>query len=247
MPPTIPLWMLLVGSFTAIVVVKQMFGGIGHNFVNPAITGRIVMLLSFTAQMTAWNLPNGKSWGVDAVASATPLHVLSEVVPGNIGTIPTGMPSLLQMLLGQRGGSLGETCALGLLAGFVYLLARKVISPLIPLSYVGTVAVLSLFATHFNLQLTAYEILGGGLLLGAVFMATDYTTCPLHWKGKLVYGVGCGLLTCLMRFFGNMPEAVSFAILLMNLLTPHIENIFAPKPFGTPKKGKRQKGGAANA
>jgi len=236
LPATLPLWMVPIGALVAIVVVKQLFGGIGQNFANPAITGRIVLLLSFTAQMTAWNTPNGHSWGADAVASATPLKALAT---GEMSELP----GLLDMFLGRRAGSLGEICALALLLGGIYLCVFKVITPLIPACFVGTVAVFSLFAGHFDLHFVAYELLSGGLLLGAIFMATDYTTSPANIKGKIVFGVGCGLITCLIRFYGGMSEGVSFAILLMNLLAPHIENLCAPKPFGKEKKphGRTQK------
>jgi len=231
LPATLPLWMVPIGALVAIVVVKELFGGLGQNFANPAITARIALLLSFTTQMTAWNAPNGHSWGADAIASATPLQALSE---GGA----SGLPGLLDMFLGRRAGSLGETCAVALLLGFIYLCVFKVIVPVAPLCFVGTVAVFSLFAGHFDLSFVAYELLSGGLLLGAIFMATDYTTSPVHWKGKIVFGVGCGVITCLIRFYGGMPEGVSFAILLMNLLVPHIENVCAPKSFGTGVPGK---------
>jgi len=230
LPAALPLWMVPVGAFVAIVVAKQLFGGIGQNFANPAITARIVLLLSFTTQMTAWNAPNGHSWGLglagsDAVASATPLKAMAS---GGA----EALPGLWEMFLGQRAGSLGEACALALLLGGIYLCVRKVITPLIPLCFLGTAAVFSLFYGHFDWSFVAYQLLGGGLLLGAIFMATDYATSPAHWKGKIVFAVGCGLVTCLIRFYGNMPEGASFAILLMNLLVPLIERAFAPQPFG---------------
>jgi len=230
LPATLPLWMIPIGSLVAIVVVKELFGGIGQNFANPAITARIVLLLSFPMQMTAWNIPNGHSWGADAVASATPLKALAA---GEMG----GLPSLMDMFLGRRAGSLGEACAVALLLGLVYLCVFRVITPVVPLCFVGTVAVFSLFVGRFDPSFVAYELLGGGLLLGAIFMATDYATSPVGTKGKIVFAVGCGLITCLIRFYGGMPEGVSFAILLMNLLVPHIENLCAPKVFG--KEGKR--------
>ncbi|MDR1927399.1 MAG: RnfABCDGE type electron transport complex subunit D [Oscillospiraceae bacterium] len=234
LPATLPLWMAVLGAFVAIVVVKQLFGGIGQNFVNPAITARIVLTVSFATQMTAFHAPNRHSWGTDAVAQATPMKLLSAQAPGKFSA--EGLPRLLDMFLGNRGGSLGEGCAAALLLGFAYLCARKVITPLIPLCFVGTVAAASFVAGGFSPLFLGYELLGGGLLLGACFMATDYATCPINWKGKVVFGIGCGLLTALIRLFGNMPEGVSFSILLMNLLVPHIEALTAPKPFG--KEGK---------
>jgi electron transport complex protein RnfD len=241
LPATLPLWMVPVGALVAIVVVKELFGGIGQNFANPAATARIALMLSFTLRMTAWNAPNGQSWGADGVASATPLSGIAPSLPGN-GLTAQALPGLPDMFLGKHAGSLGETCALALLLGFVFLCVFRVILPVVPLCFVGTVAVFSLFAGHFDWNFVAYQVLGGGLLLGAIFMATDYTTSPVHWKGKIVFGVGCGLFTCLIRFYGGMPEGVSFAILLMNLLSPHIENAFAPKPFGKEKAhGRKQK------
>jgi electron transport complex protein RnfD len=229
LPATLPLWMVPIGGLVAIVIVKQLFGGIGQNFANPAIVGRIVLLLSFTTQMTTWNAATGHSWGADAVSSATPLKAAAA---------GEALPALLQMLVGAHGGSLGETCAVALLLGGIYLVAFKVITPLIPVCFVSTAAVFSLIYSGFDFTFMAYQILGGGLLLGAFFMATDYSTSPVGWKGKIVFGVGCGLVTCLIRFWGNMPEGVSFAILLMNLLVPHIEKLCAPKAFGE-ERGKK--------
>ena len=229
LPVSIPLWMAAIGSFFAIVVVKQFFGGIGQNFANPAIAARIILLISFGQAMGNWTAP--LSWKTDAVSTATPLAILG-------GETAEAMPSLVDMLLGVRGGCLGETCSLALIAGGIYLIARKVISPKIPLAYLGTVAVIMLIAGKFNLEFLAYQMMGGGLLLGAFFMATDYSTSPIKSNAKIVFGIGCGLITCLIRLFGALPEGVSFAILIMNLLVPHIETIMAPKPFGTVKEKK---------
>ncbi|MDR3313422.1 MAG: RnfABCDGE type electron transport complex subunit D [Oscillospiraceae bacterium] len=230
LPATLPLWMIPLGALVAIVVVKQMFGGLGQNFVNPAITARIVLMVSFAGEMTKWAPPlDGKlRWATDAVASATPLKVLSG------GEMPT--ESLLDLFLGKHGGSLGETCALALLLGAAYLCIFKVITPLIPGFYIGTVALFAFIFGGFDWHFALAEVLGGGLILGACFMATDYSTSPIHWKGKVVFAIGCGLLTGLIRFYGNMPEGVSFSILLMNLLVPLLENLTAPKAFG--KEGK---------
>lgn len=231
LPVGIPLWMAAVGSVFAIVVVKQFFGGIGQNFANPAITARIVLLLSFAKFMGDWTQP--LSWKTDAVSTATPLAVLG-------GESTQELPSLLEMLLGIRGGCLGETCALALIAGGIYLVARKVISLKIPLSFIGTVAVIMLIAGKGDLEFVAYQLMSGGLLIGAIFMATDYSTSPINSKGKIIFGIGCGLLTSLIRLFGSLPEGVSFAILIMNLLVPHIENLTTPKPFGTVKEKKEK-------
>ncbi len=229
LPVSIPLWMAAIGSFFAIVVVKQFFGGIGQNFANPAIAARIFLLVSFGQAMGNWTAP--LSWKTDAVSTATPLAILG-------GETAEAMPSLLDMLLGVRGGCLGETCSLALIVGGIYLIARKVISPKIPLAYLGTVAVIMLVAGKFDLEYLAYQMMGGGLLLGAFFMATDYSTSPIKSNAKIVFGIGCGLLTCVIRLFAALPEGVSFAILIMNLLVPHIETIMAPKPFGTVKEKK---------
>lgn len=229
LPVSIPLWMAAIGSFFAIVVVKQFFGGIGQNFANPAIAARIFLLISFGQAMGNWTAP--LSWKTDAVSTATPLAILG-------GETAEAMPSLVDMLLGVRGGCLGETCSLALIVGGIYLIARKVISPKIPLAYLGTVAVVMLIAGKFDLEYLAYQMMGGGLLLGAFFMATDYSTSPIKSNAKIVFGIGCGLLTCVIRLFAALPEGVSFAILIMNLLVPHIETIMAPKPFGTVKEKK---------
>jgi len=209
LPADIPLWIAGLGSVIAIVVVKQLFGGIGQNFANPAITARVVLLIcSFGGAMTAYT--------VDGVATATPLADGAAV------------PGVVDMFLGNHAGSLGETCALALLLGGAYLLVRRVISWHIPVAFIGTVAVLSLIAG----QDLSLQLMGGGLLLGAIFMATDYTTSPMTNAGKLVYGVGCGALTTMIRLWGATPEGVSYAILLMNILTPHIDKLTAHKALG---------------
>lgn len=207
LPVSIPLWMAGLGSVIAIVVVKQLFGGIGKNFANPAITGRIILLVSFGGAMTAWT--------VDGVSSATPLGDGS-------------LPALADLFLGRHGGSLGETSAVALLLGGAYLLLRRVITWHIPVSYIGTVALFSLAAG----QDLTLQVLGGGLMLGAIFMATDYVSSPTTGKGKLVYGIGCGVLTMVMRIWGAAPEGVSYAILLMNILTPHIDRLTRTMPLG---------------
>lgn len=249
LPSTIPLWMVVIGDAVAIIVVKQFFGGIGQNFVNPALVGRIVLMASFPVQMSdypapfAWRMPE-----VAVVTSATPLAQFSDIYGAeNLQSAmdTAGLPSLLDMLFGVRGGCLGETCAIALLLGFVYLLIRRVISPTIPLVYVGTVAVIMLIAGKGNLEFVAYQLLSGGLLLGAIFMATDYTTSPVNFKGKLLYALGCGIITALIRIFASLPEGVSFSILLMNILVPHLDRLTTPKPFGTRKEKKRKKEAAS--
>ena len=217
-PATMPVWELLVGDVVAIICVKMLFGGIGCNFVNPALVGRVVMFFSFTADMTNFPAPAGT---VDALTSATPLALI------RAGSI--GWSELPQLLLGVHGGVLGETCAIALILGGVYLCVRKVIKPIIPLAYVGSCL---LFMWVFGSPQPVLAIFSGGLLLGAIFMATDYVTTPTTNLGKLIFGLGCGLLTALMRCFASSAGAVTFSILLMNLVVPYINDATAPKPFG---------------
>ena len=233
LPVTLNPLMAVFGCAAAIIVVKQMFGGIGQNFVNPALTARIILLNSFPSQMTHWVAPFDYSAGADAVTTATPLGILKE------GT-GEALPSYLDLFLGVNGGCLGETCALAILLGGAYLIARRVISPVIPLTYLGTVAVLSLAMGRDPLL----DLLTGGLLLGAFFMATDYTTSPLYVWGRVVFAVGCGLITMLIRQYGSLPEGVSYSIILMNILTPLIERYIKPRPFGRQKQ--LRKGGGKN-
>ncbi len=216
LPVSIPLWQAMFGSIAAIIVVKQLFGGIGQNFANPAITARIIMLVAFSGSMTAWVFPKNT---VDAVSGATPLAAAAKGMKE--------LPSYMTLFLGNHGGCLGETCALALLLGGIYLLARKVITWHIPVAFIGTVALLSLVCGKDVL----YQVLSGGLLLGAIFMATDYATSPSTKWGKIVFGIGCGLVTVLIRFWGNLPEGVSYSILLMNILTPYIAKLTAQRPL----------------
>ena len=220
LPVSIPLWQAVFGSFVAIVVVKQLFGGIGQNFANPAITARVIMLVAFSGAMTTWAPAAFSNAPVDAATAATPLAILS----GAEGELPT----LAQMFLGARGGSLGETSCLALLLGFAYLLYRRVITWHTPVAFIGTVLVLTALLGKDPL----YQVMAGGLFLGAIFMATDYTTSPMTGEGKLVYGVGCGVLTMMIRLWGATPEGVSYAILLMNILNPYICEWTKTKPFG---------------
>lgn len=228
MPSTLPFWMAVVGAAFAIIMVKQLFGGIGFNFVNPAITARIILATSFAGQMTNFVYP---ATTCDAIASATPLAANAA------GAFAEGGAPYMEMFLGLTGGVLGETSALALLIGFAYLLIKKVISPVIPVTYVATVAVL---AVVFG-QDPLVHVLGGGLLLGAIFMATDYVTSPYTVKGKLVFGVCLGVITMIIRVFGTMAEGVSYAILLMNLFVPYINQLTRQKPLGAPKKVKEAK------
>lgn len=211
LPVSIPLWQAVFGALVAIVAVKGLFGGIGKNFANPAITARIVMFLAFSKSMTAWVFP-------DAVSSATPLAMMA-----NGESL-----DYLTLLLGNHGGCLGETSALALLIGFAYLLIRGVISWHTPVCFVGTVFVMSLILG----QDAVGQILSGGLMLGAIFMATDYSTTPSTNLGRVLFGIGAGLLTVLIRFYGAYAEGVSFAILFMNILTPYLSKWTETKPFG---------------
>ena len=235
LPATLPLWMAAIGSIVAIVVVKQMFGGIGQNFVNPAMTARIILMVSFPTAMARWTAPLASAWSADAVTTATPMASLAASSGGNLSA---DLPSLWQMLVGYHGGSMGEVCALALLVGGVYLIIRRVISPIIPTAYIGTVAVWMLLAGHGDLRFVAYELLGGGLLLGAFFMATDYATSPITAKGKWIFGIGCGIITSVIRLYGSLPEGVSFSIILMNIFVPHIERLTLPRAFGAEKEKK---------
>ena len=222
LPVSIPLWQAAFGAFVAIIVIKQFFGGIGQNFANPAITARVIMLVAFSGAMTNWVPAAFSNAPVDAVTAATPLALLG--AEGAEGTLPT----LAQMFLGARGGSMGETSCLALLLGGIYLIYRKVISWHTPVAFIGTVLVL----TALLGQQPLYQVMAGGLFIGAFFMATDYTTSPPTPAGKLIFGVGCGLITVLIRVWGNYPEGVSFSILLMNILNPYICDWTKTKPFG---------------
>ena len=217
LPVGLPVWQAVFGCVTAIIVVKQLFGGIGQNFANPAITARIVLMTAFSGTMTTWTIPVTRP---DAVSSATPLAAAAK-------GMTNAMPDYLSLFLGNHGGCLGETCSLALLLGGGYLLIRRVISWHTPVIFVATVALLSLACGKDPL----YQILSGGLLLGALFMATDYATTPDTPWGKVIFGCGCGLITVLIRFWGNLPEGVSFSILLMNILTPYINRLTRQKPL----------------
>ena len=216
----VSVWQCIVGSVFAIIVVKCLFGGIGCNFANPAITARIFLLVSFNSVVGG----AAANFETDLTAGATPLTAIKEGAT-------EALPSLLDMLLGNRGGAVGETCAIALILGGAYLVWRKVITWHTPVIFVGTVFVLSLLIKQ-DLSLALYEVLGGGLLIGAIFMATDYSTTPINKIGKMVFALGCGIITVLIRFWGSYPEGVSFAILLMNILSPYIEKWCSKKPLG---------------
>ncbi|NCB42391.1 MAG: RnfABCDGE type electron transport complex subunit D [Clostridia bacterium] len=232
LPSTLPLWMAVIGSFTAIVVVKQLFGGLGQNFVNPAIVGRIVLFTSFATPMTTWPITNRMSTvlieaaGVDAVTGATPLALFKNA---------KDLPSNMEMFLGTINGSMGEISAAALLLGGLYLIAKKIIEPTIPVAFIGTVAVMAMLM-GFN---PIFHVCAGGVMLGAIFMATDYVTSPITTNGKIIFGIGCGFLTMAIRIFASYPEGVSFAILLMNILVPHIDHWTKLKLNGVVKGGDK--------
>jgi electron transport complex protein RnfD len=228
---TVPLYIPVIGAFAAIVIVKQLFGGLGQNFANPAISARIILAVCFAAQMGSFAEPVVNFLKFDAVTAPTPL-VAGYLIDGTDKILPF---TFSDMLLGTTGGSIGETCALALIIGAVGLMIFKIITPTIPISYIGTVFVLTLIYTG-SIDESIYYTLAGGLLLGAFFMATDYTTSPLTERGKLIFGIGCGLITFVIRFFTKMPEGVSFSILLMNLLTPLIDDIILTHPLGAKPK-----------
>ena len=238
-PVTIPYWCIILGDFFAIIVVKMIFGGIGRNIVNPALAGRAFMF-SWPVLMTNWvKVGYENAAGIfstaDAVTAATPMASLHQ------GLLPS--ESVMDLFLGNVGGSLGETSALLLLIGLVYLLARKIITLRIPLSYIGTVAVLTVLFPMGNdpLAWMGAQVFGGGLMLGAIFMATDYVTSPVTKLGQVIYGIGCGVLTVLIRYFGGYSEGVSYAILVMNCCVVLLDRIGRPTKFGAPKKEAAKK------
>ena len=231
-PSTLNIGFEIVGCVFAIIIVKQLFGGIGQNFMNPALAARCFLLIAYTGPMT--------NFVCDAYSGATPLAILK---PGS-EVVGQTAPTLLTMFIGKTSGVIGETSVICLLIGAIYLVVRKIISLRIPLSYIGTFAVLIfLFAPghQFDAMYMLQEICGGGLILGAFFMATDYVTTPVTKTGKVIFGIGCGVITCVIRFFGSYPEGVSFSILLMNILTPYIDMITKTKPLGAITKKKEAK------
>lgn len=223
LPSKVGVWECIVGSVFAIIVVKCLFGGLGCNFANPAITARVLLLASFSSTVAGGS--HTAFQDVDAVGSATPLVIL-----GSEDT--SKLPSLIDMLIGNRMGAIGETCAIALVIGLVYLLVRKVISWHIPAVYVGSVFVMALILEGFNFEMALYQVLGGGLLIGAFFMATDYVTSPINKLGKAVFAFGCAVFTIIFRYFSSLPEGVSYAILIMNILSPYVEKLTESKPLG---------------
>ena len=233
MPPTAPLWLPVIGTFFGIIVVKQIFGGIGKNFLNPALAARAFLLASYAMQLGQFAVPRSLSGAVDGISMATPLSYLYAGEP-----LPEYF-TLRTMALGMRPGALGEISALALLLGGLYLIIRKVISWRIPVSFLGTVALITLIFGHAGysrVDFMLYNLCSGGLLLAAIFMATDYATSPVTLKGQLLYGFGCGALTMLIRYFGGFPEGVTYAILLMNACSWAIDKAFHRRQFGVSKE-----------
>ena len=216
-PPTLPLWAITVGDLFAIIVVKQFFGGLGHNFMNPALAARAFLLAAWPAAMTTWVMPKA----ADAVSSATPLA--------------GGASSVLDAFLGNIPGCVGEVSALAILIGGIYLLAKKIIKPHIPLAYILTVLVFTTLAGQNGIL----QILTGGVFLAAFFMATDYITSPVTSKGQIIMGIGCGLITSIIRLWGGYPEGVTYAVLLMNAATPLIDKFTVPRKYGEVKNAKK--------
>ena len=231
LPASVGVWHCIVGSVFAIIVVKCLFGGIGCNFANPAVTARVFLLIAFAVEIG--DAAATKFQDTDFTSGAT---VLASIKAGST----SNLPSLLDMLIGNRAGAIGETCAIALIIGGIYLIVRKVINWQSPVIYIGTVFLLSLIIEE-SFTLALYQVLGGGLILAAFFMITDYSTTPINCGGKMVFALGCALITVLIRYLGTYPEGVSFAILLMNILSPYIEKLCERRPFGREvKKNEKQ-------
>lgn len=227
LPVDVPIFVVVVGSFVAIILVKQIFGGIGQNFINPALTARAFLLASYSTSMRQFSVPHPGQLlsSVDTITSATPLELMKNGVTETL-------PSLLDVFLGNVGGCIGEVSALALLIGGIYLIIRGVIRFHIPLCYLGTVFILTLLMSQFDVYHSFYSLFTGGLMLGAFFMATDYTTTPITYKGQIIFAIGAGVITTLIRLFGGYPEGVSYSILIMNLTVPLIDKYIRKRPFG---------------
>ena len=245
MPSAAPWWLGIIGSFFAIIVVKQLYGGIGKNFLNPALAARAFLSAAYAAYMTAWAVPSVmRDVVVDATTMSTPLSYM------HTGDALPEYFNFLNMFLGGIPGSIGEISALALLIGGAYLLIRKVITWRIPVTFIGTVAVLTLVfgkEGYSNVDWMLYNVLSGGLILGACFMATDYSTSPVNLNGQLIFGVGCGAITVLIRYFGSYPEGVSYAILIMNCCTWALDKATRPRQFGMSREDIKAKKAAAKA
>jgi H+/Na+-translocating ferredoxin:NAD+ oxidoreductase subunit D len=238
LPSNIPVYIIIIGSIVAIGMAKMTFGGLGNNPFNPALVGRVFMLISFPVQMTSWPVPVGLKTGyLDAVTGPTPLALIKDGIKNgeSVTNLMEKIPTSLNMFLGEMGGSMGEVAAVALLIGFAYLLFKKIITWHIPVSIIGTIAVFSAILWIINPESNAnpmFHILAGGVLLGAIFMATDYVTSPMSPKAMIIYGFGIGLLTIIIRVYGAYPEGVSFAILIMNAFVPLMNTYIKPKAFG---------------
>lgn len=238
LPSNIPVLIIVIGSFISIAVAKMTFGGLGNNPFNPALVGRVFMLISFPVQMTSWPVPNGFGTGyIDALTGATPLAIIKEGLKNgeSLSQLMDKIPSPTQMFLGNMGGSMGEVAAVALLIGFIYLLLKKVITWHIPVSVIGSMTIFTTILWMANPEKNAdpmFHILAGGVLLGAIFMATDYVTSPMNPKSMIIYGCGIGIITVIIRVWGAYPEGVSFAILIMNAFVPLMNAYIKPKQFG---------------
>ena len=241
-PVDLPWWTVIIGAFFSIVVVKQLYGGIGCNFLNPALAGRAILLASYATAMTTWTLPSSKKELADVISTATPLQIMKEGTVEKFAELTTNY-TVGDMFIGRIGGSLGEVSALALLLGGAWLLIRKVISWHTPVAFIGTVAILTLISAPAgidNVQYMLYNVFGGGLMLGAFFMATDYATSPVTKPGQLIFGIGCGLITCFIRRFGSYPEGVCYSILIMNCTTWLLDKYIRPTIYGAVKKEKKE-------
>ena len=233
-PSNLPIWIIIIGALVAIGIGKMAFGGLGQNIFNPALTGRIFLLIAYPVQMTTWPV-SGEMGYADVATGATPLSLFTRIMAGD-ATAASQMPSAIDMLVGATGGSMGEVCAIALLIGFVYMLFRKTITWHTPVAIFASAFVMALICYDFNFEYAVMQLLSGGLMLGAIFMATDYVTSPMNNKGCLIYGACIGALTIIIRRFGAYPEGMSFAIFIMNAFVPLINTYVKPTRFGVVKK-----------
>ncbi len=238
LPSNIPVHIIIIGSLVAIGIAKMTFGGLGNNPFNPALVGRVFMLISFPVQMTSWPVPAGFNTGyTDAITGATPLAILKEGIKNgeSLSQLMEKIPTTFHMFIGKMGGSMGEVAAIALLIGLAYMLFKKIITWHIPVSILGTIAIFTAILWFINPETNAsptFHLLSGGVLLGAIFMATDYVTSPMNPKAMIIYGLGIGILTVIIRVYGAYPEGVSFAILIMNAFVPLMNAYIKPKRFG---------------
>jgi electron transport complex protein RnfD len=238
LPSNIPVYIIIIGSLISIGVAKMTFGGLGNNPFNPALVGRVFMLISFPVQMTTWPVPAGLSTGyADAITGATPLSVIKEGIKNgeSLSQLMEQVPSTMNLFLGNMGGSIGEVAAIALIIGFIYMLIKKIITWHIPVSVVGSIALFTAILWLINPESNAspmFHVMAGGVLLGAIFMATDYVTSPMHPRSMIIYGCGIGIITVIIRVWGAYPEGVSFAILIMNAFVPLMNTYIKPKRFG---------------